>query len=293
MVDDLRKWVVTHNPQALQRLLPSRSFLKVKGQTHPVKFFCERSYDLCHWSALAAIDAGNDIETVADRLDFANAAMTLRVYPNAFSSFDCAVADSGRNAQGRLVSSGEDGLWSSKVVRHVFVDESVRRDGRYRLTGVAVPVAELAVVSRALRARTPSGATRMHFSSESDKRRRATLRSLSNLSIEAVTIVAPYPVRSSEETARNACIAELVALATRRVASLTFDTRGPDRDKSDRLVIRKILAAAGDSGLLYGHRGSRDEVLLSLPDCIGWAVGAGGRWLSLVAGFTEVIELPG
>ncbi len=115
--------------------------------------------------------------------------------------------------------------WSAKIVRHVFVDESVRRDGLYRLTAVAVPVSELAVVSRALRSRAPDGATRMHFSSESDKRRRATLRSLSKLPIEAVSIIGPYPVRSSEEVARNLCIAELVLLSTGRVSNLTFDTR--------------------------------------------------------------------
>jgi hypothetical protein len=188
----------------------------------------------------------------------------------------------------------EDELpWASKVVRHVFVDESVRRDGFYRLTAVAVPVAELAAVSRTLRTQTPRGATRMHFSSESDKRRRATLRSLADLPIEAVTIVGPYPVRSSEEAARNVCIAALVSLAVGRVSSLTLDTRGADRDKADRLAIRRTLSSIGDLELLYGHRGSRDEVLLGLPDCIGWAVGGGGRWLSLVAGFTKVIDVSG
>jgi hypothetical protein len=32
----------------------------------------------------------------------------------------------------------------------------------------------------------------------------------------------------------------------------------------------------------YVHRGSRDEALLSLPDAIGWAWGAGGSWRRLV-----------
>ena len=185
------------------------------------------------------------------------------------------------------------GPWAAKTVRQVFVDESVRRDGFYRLTAVAVPVSELAAVSRALRARASGGATRVHFSSESDKRRRAVLRSFAELPIEAVTIVGPYPARSSEEAARNNCIGILVALSVGRVSSLIFDTRGPDRDKTDRLAIRRALAEHGDEQLVYGHRGSRDEMLLGLPDCIGWAVGAGGRWLALVAGFTEVIELLG
>lgn len=193
----------------------------------------------------------------------------------------------------KTFSDEEDGPWASKVVRHVFVDESVRRDGLYRLTAVAVPATALTSVSRAVRLRTPEGATRMHFSSESDKRRRATLRSFAELPLEAVAIVGPYPVRSNEQTARNACISALVSLAVGRVASLTFDTRGADRDKADRLAIRRELARFPDSEILYGHRGSRDEVLLSLPDCVGWAVGAGGRWMLMVEGFTKVLDLPG
>jgi integrase len=42
----------------------------------------------------AAIAAGHDIKTVADRLGHTNAAMTLRVYAHAFAASDRAVADS-------------------------------------------------------------------------------------------------------------------------------------------------------------------------------------------------------
>ena len=53
-----------------------------------------RLHDLRHWSASAAISAGHDVKTVADRLGHANAAMTLRVYAHAFAKSDRAVADS-------------------------------------------------------------------------------------------------------------------------------------------------------------------------------------------------------
>ncbi len=53
-----------------------------------------RLHDLRHWSASAAIAAGHDTKTVADRLGHANAAMTLRVYAHAFAASDRAVADS-------------------------------------------------------------------------------------------------------------------------------------------------------------------------------------------------------
>ena len=43
---------------------------------------------------IVAIAAGHDVNTVADRLGHANAAMTLRVYAHAFPKSDRAVADS-------------------------------------------------------------------------------------------------------------------------------------------------------------------------------------------------------
>jgi hypothetical protein len=58
-------------------------------------------------------------------------------------------------------------------------------------------------------------------------------------------------------------------------------------------VIRDALVEEGWSEVTYSHRGSRDEVLLGLPDAVGWAVGAKGRWWGLVSGFTTVIDLSG
>jgi integrase len=66
------------------RLAREKSGINVKWRLH----------DLRHWSASAAIAAGHDIKTVADRLGHANAAMTLRVYAHAFAASDRAVADS-------------------------------------------------------------------------------------------------------------------------------------------------------------------------------------------------------
>jgi hypothetical protein len=130
------------------------------------------------------------------------------------------------------VSRSGEGVWAKPFVRHVFVDESIRRNGLYRVTAVAVPAAELANVARSLRARTPAGSRRVHFSSESEPRRRATLRCFADLPIEAVTIAAAYPVRTDEEAARAECLRALVAMSVGRVACLTLDSRGPDRDRA-------------------------------------------------------------
>ncbi len=66
------------------RLAREKSGIDVKWRLH----------DLRHWSASAAIAAGHDIKTVADRLGHANVAMTLRVYAHGFAASDRAVADS-------------------------------------------------------------------------------------------------------------------------------------------------------------------------------------------------------
>ena len=182
-------------------------------------------------------------------------------------------------------------IWSEPTRRHVFVDESIRRDGVYRLTAVAVPTTELTTVGRAVRNRVNPGSNRVHFSSESDQRRRAILRSFANLPIEAVTLVAPYPARSNEQIARDRCLGALVDLTVSRASELVLDTRGTDRDKADRLAIRRALKRRPDVDLAYSHRGSRDELLLSLPDAIGWAVGAGRRWLELIAAVVTVVDI--
>jgi hypothetical protein len=54
---------------------------------------------------------------------------------------------------------------------------------------------------------------------------------------------------------------------------------------------RRILLRAYPS-VQYTHRGSRSEPLLSLPDAIGWAVGAGGMWRRLVEPIVaEVVQV--
>ena len=64
-----------------------------------------------------------------------------------------------------------------------------------------------------------------------------------------------------------------------RVVTIILDTRGPDRDEIDRRTIRhSIRDGIAPARLVYEHRGSRDEVLLGLPDAVGWAAGAGGAY---------------
>ena len=77
-----------------------------------------------------------------------------------------------------------------------------------------------------------------------------------------------------------------------RVVTIILDTRGPDRDEIDRRTIRhSIRDGIAPARLVYEHRGSRDEVLLGLPDAVGWAAGAGGAYAGIVWPFTRRVDV--
>ena len=173
---------------------------------------------------------------------------------------------------------------------HGFVDESIRA-GWYRLTAVEIRSRDLADVTRAIRARVPTGQTRLHIASESAQRKRTILGAFSKLPIAATTFETPYDRRSDDQVARDRC---LRALADRALSSglsvLVLDTRGPDRDLRDRRALSQTLRGR-DGSLAYSHRGSRDELLLALPDGIGWAVGAGRPWRELISDVAHTIDV--
>jgi hypothetical protein len=126
------------------------------------------------------------------------------------------------------------------------------------------------------------GSRRPHLSAEGPARRRRILAAYAALGAEAHVAVAVHD-RGDDQVARDRCLgAVLETCRDLGVGRLTLDTRHPDRDRQDRRTIALRLRAA-PFDLDYLHRGSRNEPLLSLPDAIGWAWGAGGEWRRLVA----------
>ncbi len=161
---------------------------------------------------------------------------------------------------------------------HAFIDESQRKD-RYLLTAALVPTSEVAAVSRVVRALTPRGSQRTHLSAERPAARRAILDAYARLPVIVLCAVTEYH-GGDDQLSRNICIRILLrSFVGWRVGVATFDTRQPARDVRDRHVIADAINRGGaPQELHYVHRGSRDEVLLSVPDAIGWAIGAGGLW---------------
>ena len=161
---------------------------------------------------------------------------------------------------------------------HAFVDES-NRSKSYLLTAAVVAVADIQLVTRGVRAAVPRGQRRVHFSDERPATRRAVLDAYCRLPTRVAIATATYE-GGSDQAARIACLASLVeGLGAFGIRVLVLDTRDPERDRWDRRVIAELIREERVPGdLVYEHRGSRDEILLALPDAIGWAYGAGGHW---------------
>jgi len=175
---------------------------------------------------------------------------------------------------------------------HGFVDESIRA-GCYRLTIVRVASRDLGAATRAVRLPIPKGQLRVHLSDESDQRRRAILNGFARLDLLAVVFETPYDRKSDDQPARDRCMRELVAsLPDLGVGVVVLDSRGPDRDKKDRSLIRSALRNSGQDRVGYSHRGSRDEPLLALPDAFGWAAGAGRPWLRIIEPVALIRPIP-
>ena len=175
---------------------------------------------------------------------------------------------------------------------HVFVDESIRPDGFYRLTAVTVRSVDLASLAKTIRSGVHAGSHRVHFSSEGDKRRRAILRVYANLDVGVTVIRTPHLRRVDDQPARERCITAMLGGPDAEIpTAVVLDTRGPDRDHLDRVLIRRLAVSRSLDRLTYVHRGSRDELLLALPDAFGWAAGPGGPWRKLIAPVATLIDV--
>lgn len=161
---------------------------------------------------------------------------------------------------------------------HAFVDES-RRKTSYQLTAVVVAVTDIQPVTRAVRAAVPRGQRRVHFTDERPATRRAVLDCYCRLPIQVALATATHE-SGNDQPARDACLESLVSgVSACGVRVLIMDTRGHEPDRRDRSrIARLIREGRAPSDLVYEHRGSRDEILLGLPDAIGWAYGADGKW---------------
>jgi hypothetical protein len=185
-------------------------------------------------------------------------------------------------------TGGRDGILGDL---HAFVDESCRK-GQYLVTAVIVASGDVHRVAQDVRRVLPPGQRRTHFSAERPSGRRQILDRYCRLAVEAQVAVAEY-LGGNDQTARELCLSALSEkFSLRGVKAVVLDSRGPDRDRIDRRLFAHLeKRGLVDPMFTYTHRSSRDEILLGLPDAIGWAYGAGGQWRQQVEPLVELVTI--
>lgn len=169
----------------------------------------------------------------------------------------------------------------------IFVDES-ERPGRYVVAATYVGVRDAATVRRRLADLVLPGQRRLHFKSESDRRRRAILRAVSDLPA-AIDV---YVVRGERSTpARIRALRAIVADAQgANEDHVVFIERVDGLEEADQRTISSARASA--PSLTSQHLSPTEDPVLWVSDAAAWAVGAGGAWPGrLGTTLRSVIEL--
>jgi hypothetical protein len=158
-----------------------------------------------------------------------------------------------------------------------FVDESIRGQ-RYLLGCVLVEARSLASTRLELNGLTEAR-RRIHFHSESPKRRREILAAIAEMPVSTVVFIAKSKQGVREGDARAACLADLVrTLQVSGVQRLVIESRQDDR--ADVAVIER--ARTREPRLVFEHRRPSDDPMLWIADAVTWAVGAGREWRDLI-----------
>ena len=152
----------------------------------------------------------------------------------------------------------------------VFVDESVRRT--YVLCAVRVDPRELVAARTAVRSLLLSGERRIHFSKESNRRRRELLARLCDHGFD----VALYAAPARDRTARAALVALLVDDLGGELHRLVFESRNAGDVDDQRQLIDLRRTGRFPANATYEHLRPHEEPLLWVADAVAWAHGAGG-----------------
>jgi hypothetical protein len=160
------------------------------------------------------------------------------------------------------------------MTSHVFVDES--KEGGYLVSAAAMLPGDLTAARRAIRDLVMPGQRRLHFTSESDGRRKQILDAIMELH-PAITIYDGS--RHHRRRQREACLDALVAdLAATGARMLVLETDESILDVDRRTLYRAVRTHDCQEALEYRHFRAHEELLLVIPDAIAWCWQRGGQW---------------
>lgn len=173
---------------------------------------------------------------------------------------------------------------------HVFVDESKNRG--YLLAAAVIKSCDVAKIRKPVAGLRLPSQRRVHFTAESDTRRKTILGVLAGLVPGSVTIYNAVGYRDPK-LARDAAMAALVDDAAKMGAERLIIEQDDQARSSDEEIIREQCMRAGCYGLLrYEHRRAYEEPLLAIHDAVAWSWAKGQLWRSRVAALVQnVVEV--
>ncbi|NQX36462.1 hypothetical protein [Herbiconiux sp. VKM Ac-2851] len=156
----------------------------------------------------------------------------------------------------------------------LFVDES--KNAGYILVAAVVHPSGAESLRKAMRALVLPGQRRLHFSRESDSRRRLILSKLLALEVRAHVI---RSTASREADGREECLVGLVDCAEKHAHLKLVLERDESIERSDRRILFRELSARGlRDTVQYELRSPHSEPLLWIPDAIAWSYAKGSEW---------------
>ncbi len=159
---------------------------------------------------------------------------------------------------------------------HVYVDESKAKD--YLLVAAVLAPGDLAAARRSLRALIMPGQRRLHMKRESSARRSAIIDAITSAGTSAIVYNAG-PAGSHELDVRLTCLRALVIDAAAAGHQALFIEQDDSLLGWERQRLIEITRDAGcRDSLSYEHRRAEHDVLLAIPDAIGWSWARGGDW---------------
>uniref|UniRef100_UPI003F490E8E hypothetical protein n=1 Tax=Amycolatopsis sp. CA-290885 TaxID=3239925 RepID=UPI003F490E8E len=158
-------------------------------------------------------------------------------------------------------------------MRHVFVDETKAKG--YVITAAAVLTNELTAARKTMREQVMPGQRRVHFTKESDPRRKTILDAIVDLAPEITVYDASSARRRQRERCLNQLVTDLAAVQTRLLV-LERDDSIEALDK--KLLYQRVRELGCAETLEYRHHRAHEEPLLMIPDAIAWCWHRGGHW---------------
>lgn len=160
-----------------------------------------------------------------------------------------------------------------------FIDESsavrsaVRQE--YLVGAALIPVEECDEVREHLRALALPGQVKLHWTDESEARRRMIVERISQLAPITVVVTHVSERLRKNERCRRKCLEVLYHdMAEMQVFDLLLERRSDSQDKRDREHIVALQGQGLDRRVRIAHRRGGDEPLLWIPDILLGAINA-------------------